>query len=181
MEREPDRDGYRDFCNRVDSGDHELAQKAEIDSLAGQRSALGLYDRMRKIEHAIERASNEDPGDIIHGYEMTAPLQKLSSNRVRMEALGRMQDAAASWDAARRREMTDHREFHRGNDLRYALAERRAEHPRETEGQAWFKAKLEVESAHLSRMISLRTDLGQKLDGIARQAAEKDRSRERER
>lgn len=178
QEQQPDREGYLDYCTKIDSGDHELAAQAELLSETSQPSALGQYHEMREIEHAIAHYSREDIRDIVQGYEMTS-LHGLMDNAIRTAAINEMNKAAAQWDAERLRDHVSHNEMHKSTDFSAATKQRQKAHPRETEGQAWFQAKINVEADYLDWMDGHRAALTRSLDQIAERAKAKDSASQR--
>jgi hypothetical protein len=157
-ERQPDREGYLDYCRKIEAGEADPS-----DSRA--------YRSMYRVERAVERALTPDPHGIVQLYELGS-FQRLRRNDVRTVAVGAVIGVEKAWNSVRGREAADYREFHKANDFRYVTAERRAEHPRETEGQAWFKAKSEVERKLLARLLVQSRLLGRQLDTIATRARE---------
>lgn len=173
-ERRPDREGYLDYRTRLENGDLELAARAatEWHDKRERSSASGQYFNLHFIEQAIERHQHENPDLLVQQY-----VQQLAglTEATRCEARAAMEKAAQSWSTERFRLHIDYLEVCE-DGFEEEIAGRRTEHPDETEAEAWFQAKLSADEPYLSYLFRQRADLERKLQAIAEQALEKDRT-----
>lgn len=175
-ERPPDREGYLDYRTRLENGDLEIGARAaaEWHDKRERSSAPGQYFNLHFIEQAIERHQHENPDLLVQQF-----AQQLAGLReaTRREARAAMDKAAQSWSTERFRLHIDYLEVCE-DGFEEEIASRRTGHPDETEAEAWFQAKLSIDEPYLSHLFRRSADLERKLQAIAEQALEKDRTPE---
>lgn len=148
MQPRPDREGYLDYKAKVENGNFPLEQRAELECEKypdAPSTALACYYNLHHVEKDIVRNLQTDAHQVI---KETAPrLQHIRHEAARQEVSGKIGKLAQSWYAAKSAAHQAHIQS-RDSSLKNGIAKRQAEHPGESAGEAWYWAKLDIETRH---------------------------------
>lgn len=159
MDREdkPDREGYLGFRKAVDDfGNKALAQRAvnEWHYNSPANSVLAQYYDLFLVERAINK--HYIPS---HRQEIAASASKrlpeIRNTDLRHKVSSRIERLTTGWAGAKLT-ARGHYEDLLPSVLKFHVTLRQSQHPQETEGQAWFQVKRDVDHHQLSYLDQLK-------------------------
>jgi hypothetical protein len=151
-ERLPDREGYLGFQAALDNDNEALARRAGASWWAEERpkSELACYYDLYLTQVFIERQFSEPQHkSVTNAY---ARASAIKNAELRNKVTNCVQRLARAFQRSRMRQDLNHGEL---SVARYPIKDQLAKNPAQTESQAWFAVKRDLDTRHLAYLNHL--------------------------
>lgn len=152
-ERKPDREGYLGFKEAIDSGNDALDRRAGALWWVEKppKSELTHYYDLYLTEGFVRKHFDQFNCDVIEAYASKG-MSSIRDPILREKIAKRVERLSEAWSSVK---LTDLPNYTKHGASKARVAARQAEHPSETESQAWFKVKREAAGKYLDHLDHL--------------------------